>query len=263
MTQSPITWLDDDEQPLPPTSRALAPDSDAPGLLAAGGRLTRRRLTEAYSHGVFPWYGEGQPVLWWSPDPRMVLPVGEFKLARSLRKTVQKFIRTPGCELRIDTAFAQVIRACAGSERAGQRGTWILPEMIEAYVAWHQAGAVHSVETWIDGQLVGGLYGVSLGRMFFGESMFSRRTDASKIALAGLICFCRARGIPLIDCQQNTTHLASMGAREWPRAAFERHLTLTVGEPPVRDWTYDPSLWAQMGLSTGAAPATAGPRTPA
>jgi len=256
--QSPIPWLDDDTEPLPPTTQALGPDSEAPGLLAAGGRLSVARLTEAYRHGVFPWYGQGQPVLWWSPDPRMVLPVAEFKLARSLRKTLQKFLRTPGCELRIDSAFERVIRACAGAERGGQHGTWILPEMIEAYIAWHRAGAVHSVETWIDGELAGGLYGVSLGRMFFGESMFARRTDASKIALAALVCFCRAHGIPLIDCQQNTAHLASMGARELPRPAFERHLAAVVGEPGVRDWSYDPSYWAQLGLLAGAPPAATG-----
>jgi leucyl/phenylalanyl-tRNA--protein transferase len=251
MTQRPLAWLEDDAQPLPPTSQALGPDSEAPGLLAAGGDLAIHRLTEAYSHGVFPWYGEGQPVLWWSPDPRMVLPVAEFKLSRSLRKTLQKFIRTPGCELRIDSAFERVIRHCAGAEREGQHGTWIVPEMIEAYLAWHRAGAVHSFETWIDGELAGGLYGVSLGRMFYGESMFARRTDASKIALAGLVCFCRAHGIALVDCQQNTSHLASLGAREIPRAAFERHLALVVGEPPVRDWTYDRSLWTQLGLQPG------------
>lgn len=251
MTQRPLAWLDDDAEPLPPTSQALGPDSEAPGLLAAGGELSITRLTEAYSRGVFPWYGDGQPVLWWSPDPRMVLPVTGFKLSRSLRKVLQKFIRTPGCEVRIDTAFERVIRLCAGTERAGQRGTWIVPEMIEAYLAWHRAGAVHSFETWIDGELAGGLYGVSLGRMFYGESMFARRTDASKIALAALICFCRANGVTLIDCQQNTSHLASLGAHEIPRSDFERHLALTVGEPPVADWTYDEPLWSHLGLKPG------------
>jgi leucyl/phenylalanyl-tRNA--protein transferase len=253
MPQRPLVWLDDDDQPLPPPSQALGPGSEAPGLLAAGGQLTIRRLTEAYSHGIFPWYGEGQPVLWWSPDPRMVLPVDDFKLSRSLRKTLQKFVRTPGCEVRIDSAFERVIRACAGAERNGQQGTWIVPEMIEAYIAWHRAGAVHSFETWIDGQLAGGLYGVSLGRMFYGESMFARRTDASKIALAGLICFCRAHGIRLIDCQQNTSHLASLGAHEIPRPDFEHHLTLTLGEPAVTDWTYDASHWLQLGIAPAAA----------
>lgn len=248
MPQLPLAWLDDDTQPLPPTAQALGPHSEAPGLLAAGGNLSVARLTEAYSRGVFPWYGDGQPVLWWTPDPRMVLPVDEFKLSRSLRKTVQKFVRTPGCTVRIDTAFERVIRYCAGSAREGQQGTWIVPEMIDAYIAWHRAGAVHSVETWIDDELMGGLYGVSLGRMFYGESMFSRRTDASKIALAALMCLCRTHGIRLVDCQQNTSHLSSLGGREIPRAEFERHLALTVGEPPVADWTYDESYWAQLGI---------------
>lgn len=252
MAQRPLVWLERDDQPLPPSFLALPPDSDAPGLLAVGGRLSPARLREAYSRGAFPWYSEGQPVLWWTPDPRMVLPVGEFRLHRSLRKTLQKFIRTPGCEIRIDTAFDRVIAHCAGSPREGQQGTWIVAEMIEAYRAWHRTGCVHSVETWIDGELVGGLYGVSLGRMFFGESMFALRTDASKIALAALIAFCRAHRVPLIDCQQNTRHLASFGAREISRAEFEAHLARVVPQTPIMEWTYDRSLWTQLGLSPGS-----------
>jgi leucyl/phenylalanyl-tRNA--protein transferase len=244
----PLAWLDDERQPLPPSDEAMGPGSDAPGLLAAGGELTIARLTEAYGRGVFPWYGPGQPVLWWSPDPRMVMPVAEFKLARSLRKTLQKFIRTSGCEIRIDGALETVIRACAGMPRDGQAGTWIVPELIDAYLAWHRAGAVHSFETWVDGELVGGLYGVSLGRMFFGESMFSRRSDASKIAFSALICFCRSHGVTLIDCQQRTAHLASLGAREIPRADFEHHLASTCRAAPITDWTYDPRQWAQLGF---------------
>ena len=209
-----LCWLDDDAAVFPPTARALGENSIAPGLLAAGGGLDLPRLEAAYRRGIFPWYSDGQPVLWWSPDPRMVLPVGEFKLSRSLRKTLASFIRQPGCELRFDSAFERVIAACAGTLREGQRGTWILPPLQRAYSAWHRAGAVHSVETWVDGRLVGGLYGVGLGRMFFGESMFSHASNASKIALAALVAFCRAHGIALIDCQQNTAHLASLGARE-------------------------------------------------
>ena len=244
-----LCWLgDDDACPFPPTSHALGAGSEAPGLLAAGGRLSLARLDDAYRHGVFPWYSEGQPVLWWAPDPRMVLPVAEFKLSRSLRKTVARFARSPGCELRIDTAFERVIAACAGTLREGQRGTWIMPAMQQAYAAWHRAGAVHSVETGVDGRLLGGLYGVNIGRMFFGESMFSHATDASKIALAGLVAFCRAHGITLIDCQQNTRHLASLGAREISRADFERHLALTLGGLPPSRWTYDPAHWALLGL---------------
>ncbi|RQP25819.1 leucyl/phenylalanyl-tRNA--protein transferase [Piscinibacter terrae] len=241
-----IPWLHSDAEPLPDTRQALPRGSDAPGLLAAGGELTPQRLTEAYSHGIFPWYSEGQPVLWWSPDPRMVLLVDEFKFSRSLRKTLAKFVRTPGCEVRIDAAFPEVIGACAGTPREGQDGTWIVPAMVEAYRRWHRLGSVHSFETWVDGELAGGLYGVSLGRMFFGESMFAHRTDASKIALCALICFCRQHGVHMIDCQQRTGHLASLGGRELPRDEFERRLSLALGAPAIADWTYDGSMWRHL-----------------
>jgi leucyl/phenylalanyl-tRNA--protein transferase len=241
-----LTWLDDETTPLPPASAAMGPESDFPGLVAAGGRVTPARLDEAYRLGIFPWYSPGQPVLWWSLDPRMVLPVAEFKLSKSLAKTLRRFQRTPGCELRIDSAFHEVISACAGTPREGQDGTWIVPAMLEAYSAWHRQGRVHSVETWVDGRLVGGLYGVALGRMFYGESMFAHATDASKIALCGLVCFARRHGITLIDCQQNTRHLASFGAREIPREAFVAHVARASGLPEIRDWTYDPALWALL-----------------
>ena len=241
-----IHWLHGEHDLLPDTRLALAPGSDAPGLLAAGGDLTPERLGEAYAKGVFPWYSEGQPVLWWSPDPRMVLMVDEFRLSRSLRKTLARFVRSAGCELRIDSAFERVITACAATPREGQDGTWIVPEMVDAYRHWHQLGQVHSIETWIDGELAGGLYGVSLGRMFFGESMFSHRTDASKIALAALVCFCREHRVPMIDCQQRTGHLASLGGREISRTEFERRLTLGLGEPAIVDWTYERSMWRHL-----------------
>jgi leucyl/phenylalanyl-tRNA--protein transferase len=237
-----LNWIDDGT-PLPPTSAALGPDSDAPGLVAAGGRVTPARLEEAYRKGIFPWFSPGQPALWWSPDPRMVLPVAEFHLSQTMRKTLRRFRRTPGHELRFDSAFEQVIRACAATPREGQDGTWIVPAIVGAYAAWHRAGRVHSVETWIDGELVGGLYFVNIGRMVFGESMFSHRTDASKLALAALVAACRARGITLIDCQQNTGHLASFGGHEISRAAFEAHLAQTVPAPAVAKWTYDDSAW--------------------
>jgi leucyl/phenylalanyl-tRNA--protein transferase len=252
-----LHWLDDDEAPFPPTSQALGAQDGAPGLLAVGGRLNLVRLDAAYRLGVFPWYSEGQPVLWWAPDPRMVLPVSEFKLSRSLRKTLIRFIRSPGCEVRFDSAFEPVIGACAAAPRDGQPGTWILPPLQRAYTAWHHAGTVHSVETWVDGQLVGGLYGVAIGRMFFGESMFAHVSDASKIALAALVAFCRAHDIPLIDCQQNTTHLASLGAREISRSDFERHLTLTLGAKGPPQWTYDAAHWVQLGLESRSEPGLA------
>lgn len=243
--QTTLHWLDDD-MPLPPTSLALGPDSEAPGLLAVGGQLTPARLLEAYSQGIFPWYSEGQPVLWWSPDPRMVLPVQAFRLSRSLQKTLRRFLRTPGCSLRFDSCFERVMRACASTARPGQDGTWIVPAMLQAYAAAHEAGFVHSVETWIDGELAGGLYFVNLGRMCFGESMFAWRTDASKIALAALVAACRVRGVPLIDCQQNTGHLARFGAKEVPRESFEAHLATHVGAAPVTPWAYDESAWPSL-----------------
>jgi len=243
-----LTWLDD-STPLPPPGTALGIDTEAPGLVAAGGRLTVRRLDEAYRKGIFPWYSPGQPVLWWSPDPRMVLPVAEFKLALSLKKTLRRFLKTTGCCIRFDTAFRRVVESCAKTPREGQEGTWIVPAVVDAYCDWHALGRTHSAETWVGGQLVGGLYFVAIGRMVFGESMFSHRTDASKLALAALVAACRARDVPLIDCQQNTGHLASLGAREITRAAFEQHLARTLGEPPIADWTYDEAHWRTLGLS--------------
>lgn len=247
MAGTQLIWIDDDT-PLPPSQQALGPDSEAPGLLAAGGHVTPQRLEEAYHRGVFPWFSPGDPPLWWSPDPRMVLPMAEFHLSQTLRKTLRRFIRDPRCEVRIDSAFRQVMAACASTPREGQQGTWIVDEIIDAYSAWHQAGRAHSVETWMDGELVGGLYAVGIGRMVFGESMFAHRSDASKIALAALVAFCRANNIPLIDCQQYTRHLASFGARLIPRGAFEAHLSRTLGAGPTPAWEYHPGLWAQLDL---------------
>ena len=240
-----LHWIDE-HTPLPPPRLAMGPESDAPGLLAAGGRVTPGRLVEAYSQGIFPWYSAGQPVLWWSPDPRMVLPVDGFHLSHSLRKTLRRFLRTPGSTMRFDSDFGAVMQACAATPRDGQDGTWILPAMVDAYTQGHRAGFVHSVETYIDGVLAGGLYFVNLGRMCFGESMFAWRTDASKIALAALVAACRARGVALIDCQQNTNHLARFGAHEVARSVFEAHLALTVPASPVTNWTYDESAWAAL-----------------
>jgi leucyl/phenylalanyl-tRNA--protein transferase len=242
-----LHWSDD-TAPLPPTHNALPADSEAPGLLAIGPAVTPRRLEEAYRRGIFPWYSPGQPPLWWAPDPRMVLPVSEFRVSRSLRKTLQRFIHSPACAVRIDADFAGVMRHCADTPRAGQAGTWIVPEIVQAYTDWHRLGRAHSVETWIDDRRVGGLYGVAIGRMFFGESMYSHATDASKIALAALVAFCRANGITLIDCQQATAHLASLGARELARAEFEAHVAKATAETGPAEWAYDPALWALLGL---------------
>lgn len=239
-----LPWLDPG-QDFPPADQAWDETSPAPGLLAAGGALDVETLCKAYGHGIFPWFSEGQPILWWSTDPRMTLEVRNFRLHRSLQKTLLKFQSTDGCEIRMDTAFDQVIRACSSSPRAGQGGTWILPAMIDAYCALHRAGIAHSVETWVNGQLMGGLYCIVLGKAIFGESMFSRQDDASKIALAALVAYCRHHGIDQIDCQQNTKHLASLGAREIPRERFIRDMDWAQSHtaPP---WYFDTLYWHEL-----------------
>lgn len=243
-----IPWLDEQTLDFPPTRYAMGPESECPGLLAAGADLSTQRLRQAYSQGIFPWYGKDQPVLWWSPEPRMVLQTVHFKLSRSMRRTLARFARAPGCEIRVDFDVANMMRCCANAKRAGQGGTWIVPEMLQAYEQWAAEGCVHSIETWIDGELAGGLYGINLGRMFYGESMFTRSNDASKIALAALVCLCREFGIDWIDCQQNTRHLASMGAFELSRAEFEGHLAKVVGLPAPQRWSFEPRLWQHLGL---------------
>lgn len=206
------------------------------GLLAAGASVTVERLTQAYRQGIFPWFNPGDPVLWWSPDPRMVLNCDSFKVSRSLAKKLRQIARLersaqPQIRIMTDTAFSSVIQACA-QPRAKQHGTWISPAIQRAYQEWHEAGHAHSIETWIDGQLAGGLYGVCIGRFFFGESMFARVPDASKLALAYLVRFLRAQGVSHIDCQQQTSHLASLGASPISRAAFLKLLEARVDMPP-------------------------------
>jgi leucyl/phenylalanyl-tRNA--protein transferase len=230
-----IPWLGPGD-PFPPVERALAEPN---GLLAAGADLSEATLLDAYTRGVFPWYSEGQPVLWWSPDPRMVLVPGELRIPRSLRKRLSR----RDYEVRADTAFEEVIRACAAPRR-GQEGTWITDHMVEAYLRLHRSGHAHSVETWIGGRLAGGLYGVELGRMFYGESMFARAPDASKIALAHLARQLERRGCGLIDCQMKTPLLARFGAREIPRREFVRRLSELVNYPRTgRSWTLDDDLF--------------------
>ena len=227
-----IPWLRH-KTPFPPVESAL----DEPnGLLAASDDLTPDRLLEAYRRGIFPWYSGDQPVLWWSPDPRMVLFVDEFRIARSLRKRIKQ----QPWEIRADSDFPAVIHACALTRRPGQTGTWITPEIIDAYSVLHARGYAHSVEAWRDGQLAGGLYGVAIGRMFFGESMFAYEADASKVALAHLVAMLRAREFPLVDCQQETEHLASFGARLIPRRAFAELVAGLVNSTPGGRWTPAP-----------------------
>jgi leucyl/phenylalanyl-tRNA--protein transferase len=199
---------------------------------------------------MFPWFSDGQPVLWWSPDPRMVLQTEHFKLHRSLRKTLQKFIASPASEVRIDSAFRQVIHHCAQTSRKGQGGTWIVDEMIAAYEALHAAGFAHSVETWVNGELVGGLYCVSIGDTLFGESMFAHQTDASKIALAALVAFARAHHLPWIDCQQNTQHLASLGAHEMPRTEFLKMVS-QASKVTTRQWAFQNAHWHTLMPTKG------------
>ena len=215
-----ITWLSKGDPPerFPAVARALA---DPPGLLAAGGDLSCERLIAAYRRGIFPWYSAGQPVLWWSPDPREVLIPKEFHVSRSLAKALRK----RGFEYCEDRDFGAVLAACA-APRGQSPGTWITDEMQVAYLALHRQGIAHSCEIWRAGALVGGLYGVQLGRMFFGESMFSRERDASKAALAGLVRRCLEDGTALIDCQLASAHLRSLGSRPLPRSEFLARLAL-------------------------------------
>ncbi len=238
----PLPWLEAGD-PFPPVEQAWGASDPAPGLLAAGGALDVATLLRAYAQGIFPWYSKGQPVLWWSTDPRMVLRVRDFKLQPSLRKEIRSGLRSGRLEIRFDHDFEAVIRACSGSPRKGQDGTWILPEMVEAYCALHRAGHAHSVETWWDGELVGGLYCVAIGRMVFGESMFTRRSNASKIALAALVAACSAWGVEAIDCQQNTAHLASLGAREMPRGEFLQ-VVRHGAALPAPAWRHEPLYWS-------------------
>lgn len=240
-----IPWIEESD-PLPPAQSACQDAaSGLKGLVAAGGGLSVQRLLEAYGHGMFPWYSDGQPVLWWSPSPRMVLEVDKFKLHRSLRKTLQKFVQTPSAYIRFDTAFDRVIQHCAAFKRQGQNGTWIVQDMVEAYQALHHAGFAHSVETWIGDELVGGLYCVSIGKAVFGESMFALQTDASKIALSALVAFAKQHGIKWIDCQQNTRHLASLGANEIRQADFLRQVDAAVIQVAPA-WEFLPLYWKNI-----------------
>lgn len=230
-----IPWLSH-STPFPPVEQALAEPN---GLLAAGGDLSLSRLREAYRQGIFPWFNPGEPILWWSPHPRMVLFPQEFRISRSLKKKLAR----ADYEVRVDTAFTQVMRACAEPRDEGG-GTWIGEPMIAAYGELHEAGYAHSFEIWMDGasgkELAGGLYGVALGRAFFGESMFARKTDASKIALAHLVAYLQQHEFGIIDCQMKTAHLASLGAREIPRQEFSRHLAELTPLP------HQPGPWSRQ-----------------
>ena len=240
----PLPWLQEGD-PFPALEQSWDDEDPAPGLLAASASVSTDRLIAAYRGGVFPWYSAGQPVLWWSPDPRTVLRPAQFKLHDSLRKTLKRFVREPRCQVRIDHDFGAVIGHCASTPRAGQNGTWIVPEMVQAYQSLHAMGLAHSVETWMDGELVGGLYCVGLGRMVFGESMFAHRRDASKIALSALVAMCRAQGLDAIDCQQNTAHLGSLGAAPIARPLFAQMVAERVSQACAH-WQFDPLYWREL-----------------
>ncbi len=221
------------------------------GLLAIGGDLSPERLLLAYSQGIFPWYSRSTPILWHSPDPRMVMTPTQLTINRSLRKQIR---RRP-YELRMDTAFVDVMRGCADTPRPDQAGTWLVPDMVAAYTRLHELGFAHSIEAWKDGALVGGLYGVSLGAAFFGESMFARAPDASKIAYVAAIRQLAAWGVSLIDCQVHTHHLERFGAHEVSREIYMRMLHVALDEPTLRGaWRFALDLDDPDALLAGAAP---------
>ena len=241
--QAAIVWVEP-HSPLPDPA-GVKSEGAYPGLIAAGLDLSTTRLLEAYSKGVFPWFSEGEPVLWWSPDPRMCLKPTAFKLHRSLRKRIQNGLRQGSLEISIDADFDTVINLCATQQRPGQNGTWIVPPMIEAYRAFHREGYVHAVTAYWDGELIGGLYAVNIGRSLFGESMFTVERDGSKIALAALVALALRESVPLIDCQQETAHLGTLGATPIPRAIFLETVRPAAQATPI-NWGFNASTWLTL-----------------
>lgn len=239
-----LAWMDPGE-PFPPISQAWGVNSPAPGLLAASGELDAKQLELAYRQGIFPWYSPGQPVLWWSPDPRMVLDPRAFRFHRSLQQSLRRWLARPGVELVFDRDFPQVIAHCAQQARPGQTGTWIVPAIVQAYTELHRRGLAHSAELWQDGQLLAGLYFVAMGRAVFGESMFTTVRDGSKMALCLLVSVARRHGVQLIDCQQNTRHLASLGATEVSRMAFMDQIRTSQQLPSI-DWRGETLYWNEL-----------------
>ena len=243
-TSPSLVWLEPGD-PFPPVTQAWGHGSPAPGLLAAGAELDADQLEQAYRQGFFPWYSPGQPVLWWSPEPRMVLEPRAFRLHRSLRQSLRHWLSLPGVELVFDRDFAQVMARCAAQQRPGQNGTWIVPAIVQAYTGLHRRGLAHSAELWQDGQLMAGLYFVALGQAVYGESMFTSVRDGSKMALSLLVSVARRHGVRMIDCQQNTRHLASLGASEIPRAQFIGHIRQAQTLAPI-DWAGETLYWSEL-----------------
>ncbi|HEX4917534.1 MAG TPA: leucyl/phenylalanyl-tRNA--protein transferase [Limnobacter sp.] len=237
MSQTTIPWLSSPFE-FPDTKQALR---YPPGLLAASQEISAQWLLESYPRGIFPWYSQGEPVLWWSTEPRAVLYLNEFKLHRSLRKTIQKISRDPTHTITLNHDFEAVMRACA-EPRPGQDGTWITEEIIAAYCELHRLGHAHSVEHWHNDCLIGGLYCVSFGRMIYGESMFARHTDASKVAFAHWVYWLKAQNVHIMDCQQATSHLMSFGARTVPRHIFEKEMTKAVLQAGI-NWVPCELMW--------------------
>lgn len=250
-SRPPLAWvgpLDD----FPPSHQAWTDQHGANGLLAVGSSLTKDLLIRAYRRGIFPWSSSAEPVLWWTPDPRMVLRVSDFRLHRSIRQAARQYQRE-GLTLRFNQDFDEIVQACS-QPRAGQAGTWITPDIRAAYLGLHNQGLAHCLGLYQDQTLLAGLYFVQLGQMVFGESMFTRRTNGSKVCLAALVLGCQARGIALLDCQQQTGHLASLGARPIHRREFEQHLEQVIGQPAadgpeaglVHSWPREPLDWEPL-----------------
>ena len=239
---SQISWLGP-QDPFPSPSHHNDPDANVPGLIAVSERIYPGQLLQAYQRGIFPWYSDNQPVLWWSPDPRMVLIPKNFKCSESLRKKIRQFCQDPQCEILLDDDFGAVIRACATSSRKDQDGTWITHEIMDAYTTFHEQGYAHSIALKENGELIGGLYCVAIGRMVFGESMFSYKPNASKMALAALSAWCIEQQITMIDCQQETAHLRSLGAAPISREEFLQQLQISLNPSNmVIPWTFDKNI---------------------
>ena len=237
-----ISWLGPHD-PFPNPLTEADPDPSVPGLIAVSENIYPGQLARAYQQGIFPWYSDNQPILWWSPDPRMVLKPSEFKCSDSLRKIIRSFCQNPQSQILVDDDFGAVIRSCATSSRKDQDGTWITHEIIDAYTALYEQGNAHSIAVIEEGQLTGGLYCVSFGNMVFGESMFSRKTNASKIALAALSAWCLDNDVQMIDCQQETTHLLSLGAAPIPRQVFLEQLQISINQTKIeQSWTFDKTI---------------------
>ena len=237
-----ITWLGPHDS-FPNPRFEADPDDSVPGLIAVSERIYPGQLSKAYQLGIFPWYSDNQPVLWWSPDPRMVLKPIDFKCSDSLQKIIRHFYQDTQSQILVDADFGAVIRSCATSARKDQDGTWITHEIMDAYNALHEEGNAHSIAVSENGQIIGGLYCVSFGNMVFGESMFSRKSNASKIALAALTAWCLQNDIDMIDCQQETAHLHSLGAAPIPRQDFLEQLQISVNQSNIeKSWTFDKTI---------------------